>query len=181
MYVASILKKTHQLELYETSNNFPSKFRESEEGQSFKQKLAGALFVKKGNLSPQFSATDYLGIPTSLDKLTGKFVLINFWATWCAPCIAEMPILRKIREDFPTEKLEIISVSYDTDSTKFINGIKTLQMNWKNIYSNNNLRILFGDTPIPAIYLIGPDGVIRFSSWEDEIKMLHKILQTQIK
>jgi thiol-disulfide isomerase/thioredoxin len=180
--IVNELLKTHQLELYEIFNTaFPKKYRESYEGKNLKSLIEGNLFIKKGSPSPAFEALDYKGILISLKKLKGKYILLNFWASWCAPCVAEMPMLKNIRQDYSNEKLEIISVSYDRDSLAFIKGINSLKMNWTNLYSNNNLKNLFGNKPIPALYLIDSDGVIIFSSWEDEIKKLHEILATKLE
>ncbi len=182
IYIASTLKKTHKLLIYEAFNKiFPLKFQESVEGKSLKEKLEGNLFIKKGQPSPVFSAADYLGNIISLKELKGKYILLDFWATWCAPCIEKIPEIKKIRETYPANKLEIISVSYDKDSAAFIKGISSLNMNWTHLYSNNNLRNLFGDTPIPALYLIDDKGIIQFSSWGDSLDKLQEILKDKIK
>lgn len=180
--IVKVLLKTNQIELYETFNTaFPEKYKESFEGKNLKSLIAGNIFIKNGMVSPSFNANDYRGNNISSEMLKGKYILLSFWASWCGPCIAEIPLLKKIRKDYSVEELELISVSYDTDSMAFIKSINSLEMNWTNLFSTNNLRNLFGDKPIPSLYLFDQNGMIAFSSWEDEIDNLHKILETKLK
>lgn len=180
--IVNELLKTNQLELYEVFNAaFPTKFKESFEGKNLKQLIEGNLFIKSGETSPSFVATDYRGNVISLSKLKGKYVLISFWATWCGPCLAEIPMLQKIRQDYKVEDLELISVSCDRDSIAFIKKIAELKMNWTNIFGNADMRNKFGNKPIPSLYLIDPNGTILFSSWQDEEKKLHEILKENLR
>lgn len=180
--IANSLLPTHQIELYETFNTaFPAKFKESKEGENLKTLIAGRLFIKKGNNAPTFDVEDYLGNKVSSEKLRGKFVLMNFWATWCSPCIDEIPMLKKIRDTYSKEKLEMISVSLDNNLTAFKKGINKYELNWINIFSNTNLQNLFGKKPIPSVYLIDPNGILLFSSWEDDFDTLHTLLAEKIK
>ena len=180
--IVNELLRTNQLELYEVFNSaFPTKYKESFEGKQLKQLIEGNLFIKSGETSPLFVANDYKGNEISLSKLKGKYVLISFWATWCGPCLAEIPMLQKIRKDYKIDDLELISVSCDKDSAAFIKKIAELEMKWINIFGNADLRNKFGNKPIPSLYLIDPNGIIKFSSWEDEEKKLHEILKENLR
>ncbi len=180
--IANELLKTNQLELYEIFNTaFPVKFQQSYEGKSLKALIEGNLFVKKGNAAPLLTVKDYKGKVISSDSFRGKYVLLAFWATWCKPCVEEIPLLKKIRALYPEEKLQIISVSCDKDSMAFIKKITESKMDWTHVFGNNNLQNLFGNKPIPALYLIDPKGVIAFSRWEDEEEKLQEILKENIK
>lgn len=180
--IVNELLRTNQLELYENFNAaFPTKFKESFEGKNLKQLIEGNLFIKSGETSPSFVATDFRGNVISLSKLKGKYVLISFWATWCGPCLAEIPMLQKIRQDYKVEDLELISVSCDRDSIAFIKKIAELKMNWTNIFGNADMSNKFGNKPIPSLYLIDPNGTILFSSWQDEEKVLLEILKKNLK
>jgi thiol-disulfide isomerase/thioredoxin len=182
LIIVNELLRTNQLELYEVFNAaFPTKFKESFEGKNLKQLIEGNLFIKSGETSPSFVATDYKGNAVSSDKLKGKYVLISFWATWCGPCLAEIPMLKKIRQDYNVDDLELISVSCDKDSTAFIKKIAKLNMNWTNIFGNADMRNKFGGKPIPSLYLIDPNGILKFSSWENEEKRLHEILRENLQ
>ncbi len=179
--IVNELLKTNQLELYEVFNAaFPTNYKESFEGKNLKQLIEGNLFIKSGETSPSFVANDYRGNGVSSSQLKGKYVLISFWATWCGPCVAEIPMLRKIRQDYRNEDLELISVSCDRDSAAFIKKITELNMNWTHIFGNADMSNKFGNKPIPSLYLIDPNGIIKFSSWEDEERKLHEILKENI-
>ncbi len=179
--IVNELLRTDQLELYEFFNvAFPTKFKESIEGENLKRLIEGNLFIKSGETSPLFVANDYRGNVVSSSQLKGKYVLISFWATWCGPCVAEIPMLRKIRHDYRNEDLELISVSCDHDSAAFIKKITELNMNWTHIFGNADMNNKFGNKPIPSLYLIDPNGIIKFSSWEDEEKKLHEILKENL-
>lgn len=180
--IVNELLRTNQLELYEYYNvAFPTKFKESVEGENLRKLIEGNLFIKAGETSPSFVANDYKGNVVSSSELKGKYVLISFWATWCGPCLAEIPMLKKIRKDYGIDDLELISVSCDNDSTAFIKKIAKLNMNWTHIYGNADLTNKFGNKPIPSLYLIDPNGIIQFSSWEDDEKKLLQILKEKLR
>jgi len=180
--IVNELLRTNQLELYEIFNAaFPIKFKESFEGKQLRQLIEGNLFIKSGQTSPSFVANDYKGNVVSSSQLKGKYILISFWATWCGPCLAEIPMLQKIRQDYNINDLELISVSCDKDSIAFIKKIAKLNMTWINIFGNADMRNKFGNKPIPSLYLIDPNGIIKFSSWEDEEKKLHEILKENLR
>ena len=90
-------------------------------------------------------------------------------------------MLQKIRKDYKVDDLELISVSCDTDSAAFIKKITDLKMKWTNVFGNADMRNKFGNKPIPSLYLIDPNGIIKFSSWEDEQQKLLEILKENLK
>ena len=172
----------HLQELNEFFNTiFSKEIRESYEGKSLKMLLEGNLLVKIGMQSPLFKTTDYKGTEINSNKLIGKFYLLSFWATWCGPCIAEIPQLKRIRNLYTSDKLEMISVSCDADSVKFINGIDKYKMDWIHIFNKPEIINLFGRKPIPSLYVIDGNGKMIFSSWEKSLDSLEAILNTQIK
>ena len=69
--------------------------------------------LKPGTLAPNFDFENYSGSKTKLTDLKGKYVYIDIWATWCAPCIKEIPYLKKLEEEFSNSKIEFVSVSVD--------------------------------------------------------------------
>lgn len=179
--IVPALMKDHLLELYECLNtNFPKKFTSSYEGQSAKTLLEGNLTVKIGQQCPIFKTTDYLGNEISTEKLKGKYYLLSFWATWCSPCLKEIPQLKDIRNHYGSNELEMISISRDMDSSKFSKGINDLKMNWTHVFNRPIMENLFGEKPIPSLYLIDKNGKIIFSSWEKNIDELEAILSTEL-
>lgn len=153
----------------------------SEEGKLLREKLEANFYVKEGEKAPLFKTIGYFGDSIALEKFRGKYVLIDFWATWCIPCIEKIPTIKKIRNDFDTNFLEIVSISYDKDSIAFANGIKKYELNWLHVFNNPKIRNAYGDTPIPALYLIDPNGIIYYSSWENNIDKVFDILRKEAK
>jgi len=175
------LKAKYLAEMYETFNTtFPTNYKETYEGKSVKTLLEGNLYVKIGMNSTQFKTMDYLGNEITTEKLKGKYFLLSFWATWCSPCIKEIPQLKNIRGTYDENKLSIISVTHDTDSSKFIDGISKYEMNWIHVFNSPRMKYLFGQKPIPSVYLIDNSGKIVFSSWEKPLNELDVILKREL-
>ncbi len=179
--ITPILKKNNLLDLYEIFNTiFPEKFKTSYEGKYIRTLLEGNLYIKIGMQCPQFKTTDYLGNEISSEKLKGKYYLLSFWATWCGPCIKEIPQLKSIRASYKDDNLSIISITRDTDSAKFIMGIDKYKMNWIHLFNSPSMENLFGEKPIPSLYLIDKNGKIIFSSWEKNLNELDGILKSEL-
>lgn len=157
--------------------SFSKVTRNSKEGKEINKILTGRLQSKIGKKAPVFNSIDINGNAISLSKYSGKYILLSFWATWCMPCIDEMPILKKIRQDYPDSLIEIISVSYDTDTAAYKAAIEKYKMNWVNILKDDNLINLYGNTPIPALYLIDRAGLILYSRFEKGENTLLEIIE----
>lgn len=109
------------LSIFDTT--FPDSMKNSTEGHAYRQLLIGKLETKKGNAAVQFTARDINGKTVDLDSFKNKkYVLLDFWATWCGPCIKKMPLLGQLRERFSKE-FEIISIAYPTNISETKNVI----------------------------------------------------------
>ena len=149
--------------------NFPDSFKKSEEGNTIKSLLHG-MMVKKGNTAPNFTCKDMNEKSISLYDYRGKkYVLLTFWATWCGPCIEEIPVIRSIKEKYSIQNLEIISVSYQSTYLATANLIKKEKMKWINIYNDTDLINAWGGTKaIPRVYLIDKLGKIIYDRDVDD-------------
>ncbi len=118
-----------------------------------------ALSLKK--MAPAFVVTALDGSKFNLDAMSGRVVLIDFWATWCGPCNAELPHMKKIAREFAGQPLVIISVSWDRDEAKWKDFITKNEMTWVQYRdADHSLTDSFGINSIPHYFTIDSDGVL---------------------
>jgi peroxiredoxin len=126
------------------------------------KKLRDSLVV--GAQFPDFSEKDLAGKSLSIANYKGKIVMLDFWATWCMPCVAELPNVIQTYQKHHKEGFEIIGVSLDEEKPKLENFIKSKKMEWPQYFDGegwkNKLAAKYGVTSIPATYLLGRDGKI---------------------
>lgn len=164
---------------------FPENFKNSEEGEQIEQKLK-ARAIKKNDMAPAFKMVDITGKTIALDNYRGKYVLLTFWATWCRPCVEELPLLVSLRKEFPSTKLEIISVNQDSDSTTFVRGINKYHLNWTHIFGNKTVSNDYGISGIPEVFLIDPTGKILYIRREEKdykpsLSILSKVMKEHLE
>jgi len=112
-------------------------------------------------MAPPFTVTALDGSKFNLDAMGGRIVLIDFWATWCGPCNEELPHMKKIAKEFAGQPLVIISVSWDSDETKWKNFIDKNEMTWVQYRdADHHLSKNFGVEAIPHYVTIDSDGVL---------------------
>lgn len=115
-------------------------------------------------LAPAFMLTTSDGQRISMDNLQGKVVLIDFWATWCAPCREALPHIREVAKKFQGQPLVILSVSLDSDEGKWREFVAKNEMNWPQYRDggfDGNVAKLFGVKAIPHTFTIDADGVLQ--------------------
>ncbi len=119
--------------------------------------VAGAKF-------PDFNEKDVAGKALSVANYQGKVVLVDFWATWCGPCVAELPNVLKTYEKHHSKGFEIIGVSLDQDENRLTTFTKQKNMSWQQYFDGkgwgNKLAVKYGINSIPATFLLDGDGKI---------------------
>jgi thiol-disulfide isomerase/thioredoxin len=125
------------------------------------KKLGG---ITVGAPSPEISLRTPAGDTLNLSSLKGKYVLIDFWASWCGPCRRENPNVVKMYEKFKGKPFEIFGVSLDKDYDSWIKAIKADNLGWKHVsdllYWQSSVVNDFAIKGIPQTYLLDKDGVI---------------------
>jgi peroxiredoxin len=116
-----------------------------------------------GRPAPEFEVKDLDGKPLRLADLRGKFVLLDFWATWCAPCVAELPNVQSAYAKYRGKGFEVVAVSLDETVQPLADFVKARKLPWRQVHNATggaDLVEAFGVGNIPATFLLGPDGTI---------------------
>jgi thiol-disulfide isomerase/thioredoxin len=118
--------------------------------------VAQAAFAK-------FRATDIEGRELTASSLRGRVVVLDFWATWCAPCLAEVPTYQRLRRDYDASRLEIIGVSVDVlDRRGLTSWLRRQQVTWTQIHDRRGyggeLAQQFKVMMLPTTYVFDADG-----------------------
>ena len=126
------------------------------------EKPPGAKLIGKP-LAIKFTAVD--GRPVDLEKLRGKVVLIDFWATWCGPCVQEVPHVKATYEKLHDKGFEIVGVSFDEKKPALQNFVSAQKIAWPQYFDgkgwDNRFGTRFGIESIPTMWLVDKKGLLR--------------------
>jgi cytochrome c biogenesis protein CcmG, thiol:disulfide interchange protein DsbE len=113
--------------------------------------------------APNFSRQDVSSKRTiRLADFRGKVVLLNFWATWCAPCLTEMPEFREWQRQYGSSRFQVIGVSMDDDSTDVISTVDRLKIDYPVLMGDEHLGAAYGGVMgLPVTFLIDRKGRVR--------------------
>ncbi|MCR8884650.1 TlpA disulfide reductase family protein [Phocaeicola plebeius] len=133
--------------------------KESYYGQKVKEELYPA--GKEGTKVPDFKVKDKTGKEVSLSALRQgkKYVLIDFWASWCNPCRKEIPNLKKLYAQYSGKGFEIVSISIDQKKADWEKALKEEGLTWPNFLDETGVAALYKVKFVPTMYLITADGV----------------------
>ena len=112
--------------------------------------------------APNFSLPDLAGNMTSLADYKGQVVLLNIWATWCAPCVAEMPSMEKLHQELKDEKFVILAVSIDESGADIVRPfMKKHKLSFSALTDTKGaIKSLYQTTGVPESFIIDKDGII---------------------
>ncbi|MCL1850819.1 MAG: AhpC/TSA family protein [Bacteroidetes bacterium] len=129
-----------------------------------KERVEKVKQTEVGAVLPGFELPDPEGKLISLESMRGKYVLVDFWASWCRPCLGEIPNLKIAYEKYHDKGFEIISISLDDDKEAWINGVAQHELVWLNVSDlqafNSPIAKQFAVAYVPHTFLLDPQGVI---------------------
>jgi len=114
-----------------------------------------------GTAAPDFTVQD-ADRTVTLRDLHGKVVVLNFWATWCAPCVEEMPSLVQLQQRFKDKGLSVVGVSIDVDGDAYQKFLKDYKIDFVTVRDpDQKTSSLYGTFKWPETYIIDRDGIVR--------------------
>jgi peroxiredoxin len=135
------------------------------ESPNLRRKVQGDLkrLDQVGKTAPTFTVDDTQGRAIRSEAFRGRYVLLDFWATWCGPCIADLPRLQAAYGRYHDAGFEIVGVSLDESKEAVVDFVKARKIPWPQVHgpgAASDLVQAFGVSTIPATYLLDPEGTI---------------------
>lgn len=154
--------------------------RSSNVGKEIAARIELLSRVEEGKPAQEFTQTTPDGKSVTLASYKGRYVLVEFWASWCGPCRAENPNLLKQYELYNKKGFDILSVSLDKDKEQWLKAVEKDALPWTHVSDlkgwNNEVAVLYGIRAVPASFLIDPAGKIVATGLRGET--LNKKLET---
>ena len=145
-------------------NNLTEEVRNSEIGKGLAQSIAYFKVGAVGTDALDFTQNDVEGKPVALSSFKGKYVLLDFWASWCKPCRMENPNVVKVYNKFKDKNFTVLGVSLDQSKDAWVKAIQTDKLAWNHVSDlqqwNNAAAQMYHIQSIPGNFLIDPNGKI---------------------
>ena len=151
-------------ELESLYNALSPSLRNTPEGQRYKQLLHDIKAVAIGAQAPNFTQLTPEGKQISLADYRGKYVLVDFWASWCGPCRQENPTVTKVYNEFKNKNFDILAVSLDEEKGKWLKAVQEDQLAWTQVSDprgfEGDIARRYHIQAIPQNFLVDPTGRI---------------------
>jgi len=162
-------------------NLLSERLRQTEAGKGIQLKITQLKLTAVGSTAPDFTQMDQNDKPVKLSDFKGKYVLVDFWASWCGPCRGENPNVVKAYNQYKDKGFAILGVSLDENREKWLEAIAKDQLTWSHVSDlkgwKNEVAAVYQIRSIPSNVLINPEGVIVAKNLRGEelIKELERI------
>jgi len=138
---------------------FPSLLPAAEKLTAAEYRAVGLQALKEGTRSIDFELPDLSGKKVSLSSLKGQVVFLNFWATWCPPCRAEMPSMERLHKRFKDKGLVILAVNLQEEAKTVRKFVAANKLSFPVLLdSDGRIGAIYGARSIPTSYLVSRDG-----------------------
>ena len=162
--VIQLANQVDGAELDSITSKFAPEISTSEYVVKLKQIVQEQKKTAVGVVAPDFTMNDPEGKPVQLSSLRGKVVMIDFWASWCAPCRQENPNVVKVYQQYHDKGFEIIGVSLDRTKEDWVKAIKDDNLTWIHVsdlqFWQNSAARLYSVNAVPQTYLLDKEGKI---------------------
>lgn len=141
----------------------PKMFQETDAWKSVQKHFNNESLTQEGADFTDFEMPDPSGRLVKLSDIAvaGQYTILDFWASWCPSCRYELPMMKRIYEEFKDEFVEIVGISFDRNREDWLNAIKTQKLDWKHLSEakgwDSVAKAKYGIEFIPSIVVIGPD------------------------
>lgn len=139
--------------------------------------------AEMGDSAPEITANTMDNSEFSLSEYKGKYVLLDFWGTWCVPCLSGIPKLKQLYEKFQNKPFEIVGIAVDEDAQKVKKIVKGRGIPWTQIFqnindkSNTSIQYKYKVSKYPSTFLLNPEGKI--IAIDPDYAEIVKLLQTE--
>lgn len=126
-----------------------------------------------GGPAPALTGKTLDGEPFALTDYRGRVVIVNFWATWCVPCVAEMPALQRLRERLAPRRVEVVAVNFRENAARIAPFVEGLRLTFPVVRDHDGaIRAAWNVTVFPTTFVVGPDRRIAWVAtgevdWDD--------------
>ena len=122
-----------------------------------------AAALDAGAKMPEIGLNDLSGKPITVASLAGKVVIVDFWATWCAPCKEELPVLQKLYKKYGSKGLVVVGVSVDKDASNIKGFLNKLGVTFPIVHdANHQVSGRYKPPRMPSSYIVDRKGIVRF-------------------
>lgn len=123
----------------------------------------GAWALGVGSKAPDIDLTDLDGKVVKLSDLRGKVVLVDFWASWCAPCREELPVLEKLHQKYAAQGLVIVGVNADSERENMTKFLRRTKLTFRVVHdAERKVASRYAPPKMPSSYLIDKKGLVRY-------------------